>query len=199
MRVRSSPSLTLMAWVRVDSLPLDHNSLLSMAPDKIGEILVGATLVILGTYVLGMLVLGKSVRPKTRITLFANGILWMYGKLERLFRSGPVREREVFRNGYGTRSSFVVGMIHGVGAETPTQLLIFLLAANLGGIRNGLLGLAMFVGGLVLMNAFICAAAAGVIRVGESRPLAMRVLMGVAAVYSLVLGATYLVKGGFGA
>lgn len=34
----SSPSLTLMAWVRVDSLPLDHNSLLSMAPDKIGEI-----------------------------------------------------------------------------------------------------------------------------------------------------------------
>lgn len=34
----SSPSVTLMAWVRVDSLPLDHNALLSMAPDKIGEI-----------------------------------------------------------------------------------------------------------------------------------------------------------------
>jgi len=33
-----SPSVTLMAWVRVDSLPLDHNALLSMAPDKIGEI-----------------------------------------------------------------------------------------------------------------------------------------------------------------
>ncbi len=34
----SFPSVTLMAWVRVDSLPLEHNSLLSMAPDKIGEI-----------------------------------------------------------------------------------------------------------------------------------------------------------------
>lgn len=32
------PSVTVMAWVRVDSLPLDHNALLSMAPDKVGEI-----------------------------------------------------------------------------------------------------------------------------------------------------------------
>lgn len=34
----TTPSLTVMAWVRVDSLPLDHNALLSMAPDKVGEI-----------------------------------------------------------------------------------------------------------------------------------------------------------------
>jgi hypothetical protein len=31
-------SLTLVAWVRVDSLPLDHNSLLSMAPGEVGEV-----------------------------------------------------------------------------------------------------------------------------------------------------------------
>ena len=34
----TTPSLTMMAWVRVDSLPQDHNSLLSMAPDQLGEI-----------------------------------------------------------------------------------------------------------------------------------------------------------------
>jgi len=34
----TAPSITLMAWVRVDSLPLDHNALLSMAPDKVGEV-----------------------------------------------------------------------------------------------------------------------------------------------------------------
>ncbi len=34
----TTPSLTMMAWVRVDSLPLDHNALLSMAPDQVGEI-----------------------------------------------------------------------------------------------------------------------------------------------------------------
>jgi hypothetical protein len=31
-------SLTMMAWVRVDSLKLDHNSLLSMAADEVGEV-----------------------------------------------------------------------------------------------------------------------------------------------------------------
>jgi hypothetical protein len=34
----TAASLTMMAWVRVDSLPLDHNALLSMAPDQLGEI-----------------------------------------------------------------------------------------------------------------------------------------------------------------
>lgn len=34
----TTSALTMMAWVRVDSLPLDHNALLSMAPDQLGEI-----------------------------------------------------------------------------------------------------------------------------------------------------------------
>jgi hypothetical protein len=34
----TTPSLTMVAWVRVDSLPLDHNALLSMSPGRIGEI-----------------------------------------------------------------------------------------------------------------------------------------------------------------
>ncbi|RYD65933.1 MAG: hypothetical protein EOP83_06265 [Verrucomicrobiaceae bacterium] len=34
----TAPAVTLMAWVRVDSLPLEHNALLSMAPDKLGEV-----------------------------------------------------------------------------------------------------------------------------------------------------------------
>lgn len=34
----SSPAITLMAWVRVDSLPQDHNALLSMSPDRKGEV-----------------------------------------------------------------------------------------------------------------------------------------------------------------
>lgn len=34
----TSSSLTLVAWVRIDSLPLDHNSLLSMAPGQVGEV-----------------------------------------------------------------------------------------------------------------------------------------------------------------
>jgi hypothetical protein len=34
----TTPSATFIAWIRVDSLPQDHNSLLSMSPDRVGEI-----------------------------------------------------------------------------------------------------------------------------------------------------------------
>ena len=34
----TSNSVTLMAWVRVDSLPLDHNALFSMSPGELGEV-----------------------------------------------------------------------------------------------------------------------------------------------------------------
>jgi hypothetical protein len=47
----TTASLTMMARVRVDSLPLDHNALLSMAPDQLGEIhwkLDGAGRLLLG-------------------------------------------------------------------------------------------------------------------------------------------------------
>ena len=47
----STPSLTMMARVRVDSLPQSHNHLLSMAPEKVGEVhwkLDGAGCLVLG-------------------------------------------------------------------------------------------------------------------------------------------------------
>ncbi len=34
----SMPSLTLMAWVRVDSILLEHSSLLTMSPEEVGEL-----------------------------------------------------------------------------------------------------------------------------------------------------------------
>jgi high-affinity nickel-transport protein len=67
----------------------------------------------------------------------------------------------VFKDGYGTSSTFLVGVIHGLGAETPTQILLFLMAANLGGTGAGLLGLLMFIVGLVAMNTLMCGVAAG--------------------------------------
>ena len=38
---------------------------------------------------------------------------------------------------YGRGTAFVVGMVHGVGAETPTQVLIFLTAVTAGGKAAG--------------------------------------------------------------
>src|SRR5665213_127135 len=58
---------------------------------------------------------------------------------------------EPFAFQYNQSSVFVVGIIHGLGAETPSQLLLFLLAANLGGTSRGFLGLPSFIVRLLMI------------------------------------------------
>ena len=59
---------------------------------------------------------------------------------------------------YGSRSAFGVGMLHGIGAETPTQLLIFLAVAGAGGRGAGLLLLVCFLIGLLSSNTLVALA-----------------------------------------
>jgi len=93
---------------------------------------------------------------------------------------------------YSCKSVFFIGVIHGLGAETPSQLLLFLLAANLGGVRRGFLGLAMFLAGLLAMNMLMTASAVGVFGVSAARPRLMRLVVVCAAAYSLVVGTIFL-------
>jgi high-affinity nickel permease len=178
---------------------------LPAASDRWAERLVGITLLILGIYVLGTFfrpsssdhighshVMHGHARPRTRITLLINGMLWLYWRLSRIFGGTRVEAPQVFKDGYGTSSTFMVGVIHGLGAETPTQLLLFLLAANLGGTAAGLLGLLMFIVGLLLMNTLMCASAAGLFSSALARPHALRSLTLVTSAYSIVVGVIFL-------
>jgi hypothetical protein len=159
---------------------------LPAASDRWAERLVGITLLVLGIYVLGSLLRTwpnqsgdhaghrhDHARPRTRITLLINALLWVYWRLSRIFGGTRVEAPQVFKDGYGSTSAFLVGVIHGLGAETPTQLLLFLLAANLGGTWAGLLGLAMFIVGLLLMNTLMCALAAGLFSLDKLRAWAV--------------------------
>ena len=56
---------------------------------------------------------------------------------------------------YQRGTSFLVGMLHGVGAETPTQILIFTAAAGAGGRAAGVGVLVAFLVGLVGSNTMI--------------------------------------------
>ena len=164
------------------------------ASDRWAERLVGVTLLTLGIYVLGTFFRPSSHShgPRTRITLLVNGMLWIYWRLSRIFGGTRVEAPQVFKDGYGTRSTFLVGVIHGLGAETPTQILLFLMAANLGGTAAGLLGLLMFILGLLVMNTLMCASAAGLFSSALAHPSALRAITLATSAYSIVVGTIFL-------
>jgi hypothetical protein len=170
---------------------------LPAASDRWAERLVGITLLVLGLYVLGTFFRPSThshARPRTRITLLINGALWIYWRMSRIFGGTRVEVEapQVFKDGYGTTSTFLVGVIHGLGAETPTQILLFLMAANLGGTGAGLLGLLMFILGLLLMNTLMCASAAGLFSATLAKPNALRALTLATSAYSIVVGTIFL-------
>lgn len=167
---------------------------LPAASDRWAEKLVGITLLVLGLYVLGTFFRPSthSHAPRTRITLLANGLLWIYWRLTRIFGGTRVEAPQVFKDGYSNSSTFLVGVIHGLGAETPTQILLFLMAANLGGTAAGLLGLLMFILGLLVMNTLMCASAAGLFSSALARPNALRAITLVTSAYSIIVGTIFL-------
>jgi high-affinity nickel-transport protein len=118
-------------------------------------------------------------------------MLWVYWRLSLIFGGTRVEAPQIFKNGYGTPSTFFVGVIHGLGAETFTQVSLFLAAASLGGLA-GFAGLLMFILGLLVMNTLMCAAAAGLFSVSLAHPNALRALTLVTSAYSIVVGAIFL-------
>jgi len=93
---------------------------------------------------------------------------------------------------YGRRTAFGVGMIHGVGAETPTQVLIFLAAAGAGGRAVGILVLLTFIVGLLASNSLITVGSAfGYLRASKNFTIYAAVAV-VTGVFSLVIGTMFL-------
>jgi High-affinity nickel-transport protein len=102
----------------------------------------------------------------------------------------PERD-DAFMN-YGRATAFGVGMIHGIGAETPTQVLIFLSAAGAGGTAVGILVLLTFILGLLCSNTVITLGSAfGYLRASKNFPIYATVAI-LTGVFSLVIGTIFL-------
>lgn len=172
-------------------LGLPHNL------DAVGERLVGATLIILAVYVLAAFFTRQSdaaqsrAIPTSRLALLITGARHIGWRIKRL-RNPEIPRPEPFRFRYDKGSVVLVGIIHGLGAETPSQLLLFLLAAKLGGTSRGFLGLLCFIAGLLVMNTIMTASASGIFASSRHRPRLQALVTSLTAVYSLVIGTIFL-------
>jgi ABC-type nickel/cobalt efflux system permease component RcnA len=93
---------------------------------------------------------------------------------------------------YSRPTAFGIGMIHGVGAETPTQVLIFLTAAGAGGKGAGVLLLVCFLAGLLASNTLV-ALASTFGYAGATRKFWLYATVSVVtATFSLLVGGLFL-------
>jgi cytochrome c biogenesis protein CcdA len=107
----------------------------------------------------------------------------------------PEPTDEAFMN-YGRGTAFGVGMLHGIGAETPTQVVIFLTAAGAGGALAGVLILVVFLIGLLASNTLITFGSAfGFVTASKNWTLYVTVAV-LTASASLIIGTLFLLGKG---
>lgn len=112
--------------------------------DRVFEVVVGLTLVGLGIAVLVQVGRqGRSYRFTSRWRLMLD-----LGRRVWLRRRGQVAWDRP-GNTISPRAAFGIGVLHGTGAETPTQVVLFGAAAAAGSASGALLVLVAFVAGLV--------------------------------------------------
>ncbi len=160
------------------------------------ERLIGLTLIVLGIGVVAG-ILRKDAhghrhgRIESRLAIAINGLLWLVWRIRRMGdRQLPRPER--FQWMYNGKSVFLIGVLHGVGAETPSQLALFFLTANLGGTSRGMMGLGAFALGLVAMNAIMTATMGGAFKASGHHPRFYHFVAWTGAAYSCIIGIIFL-------
>ncbi len=164
--------------------------------DHWAERLIGLTLILLGIGVVAGILRKdahghRHTRVESRLAIAVNGVLWMAWCVQRLWNPRAQRP-ERFQWMYNGKSVFLIGVLHGVGAETPSQLALFFLTASLGGTSRGLLGLASFAIGLIAMNALMTASMGGAFSIGGHHSRFYPLIAWTGAAYSCIIGIIFL-------
>ena len=168
--------------------------------DRIMEKVVGFTLVILGIYVLYSLhkKKGDDFRLLPRWALAANVVLNSYSWIKAKITNTHRKHHHILKNGYGNRATYLIGMIHGIGAETPSQMLLFALAMSTGISANkefGAMIIIVYSLGLITANTIMGGLGAyGYIKSGNNQRL-YRYTSFVTGAFSIVIGVLFLTGG----
>jgi hypothetical protein len=170
----------------------------AVLPDWVDRVMgpvVGATLLFLGIWVFVSLYQyarhGHEFRLRSRWMLVFDSVRYAWRRFQARLH-GHEHVDPIEMSSYGVRTAFGVGMIHGVGAETGTQVL---LIAAIGGASSQGLGLPMllaFIVRLLISNSIVVLITATGFIASRVRERLYVVIGVVAGTFSLIIGAIFL-------
>ncbi len=170
----------------------------TLLPDWVDPIMgrvVGLTLVLLGAWVFFSLYQyarhGAEFRLRSRWLLLFDGARHLWRRFGAWWH-GHEHVEPLEMSAYGPRTAFGVGLIHGIGAETGTQVL---LIAAIGGAAGQGLGVPMmlaFIAGLLISNTLVVVISATGFIASQARQRIYLAVGVVAGTFSLVIGLIFL-------
>jgi cytochrome c biogenesis protein CcdA len=156
---------------------------------------VGLTLLLLGVWVFVSLYNyvrhGEAFRLRSRWMLVFDGVRYGWRRFQ-AWLHGHEHVEPLEMSSYGPRTAFGVGMIHGIGAETATQVLFIAAIGGAGSIGLGIPMMLAFVVGLVISNTAIVVISASGFLASQRRRQIYVVVGVIAGFFSLVIGAAFL-------
>jgi len=178
-------------------LALAFGAVLPEWVDPIMGRVVGFTLVLLGGWVFVSLYQyarhGTAFRLRSRWMLVFDSIRYGWRRFQARLH-GHEHVDPIEMSSYGVRTAYGVGMIHGIGAETGTQVLLIAAIGGAGGAGLGIPMLAAFIVVLLISNSIVVViTATGFIatRVRDRLYIGIGV---VAGTFSLVIGLLFLLQ-----
>ena len=177
------------------TLALAFGALLPDWLDPIMGRVVGVTLIVLGLWVFYSVYAyfrhGMEFRLRSRWMLVFSSVRyawrWFGARLH-----GHDHVEPVEMSAYGPRTAFGVGMIHGVGAETGSQVLIIAAVGGASSVGLGIPMMLAFIVGLLISNSAIVFVTATGFVAGQMRNRVYLVIGVLAGVFSLVVGLLFL-------
>ena len=181
--------------VALGLLALSFGAVLPGWVDPIMARIVGLTLLLLGIWVfISLYQYARNDVPfriRSRWMLVFDGVRYAWRRFQARLH-GHEHVDPIEMSSYGPRTAFGVGMIHGVGAETATQVVFI---AAIGGASASGLGLPMliaFVVGLLISNSVVVVITATGFIATRARERLYVIIGLVAGTFSLVVGSIFL-------
>lgn len=161
--------------------------------DGVMERFVGITLLVLSVFLIVSLIRNRGefvVVSRWRILFigFYSIFSWFTSRAGSRHRKSA-SSRPTMRMSF--RGAFSIGVVHGIGAETPTQLLLFATASGLASPAKGFLVVLLFVIGLLCSHMMITLISLAGFLSARKHRLLVRTIGTATATYSLLMGVIF--------